>query len=235
MTFFLSKCSKATLLHPESATIHVLAESGNCSDLELLLDRFKDDPDFVRNLVQCPDSRDFCQLGSSPVYKAIDRNDIKLATMLVELGVDPNRGGGSQARMAQNRGQTPGERAIQLASEPSNVADLIAALVRANAEVCPILEAVMDVGDMTLARAIFDNLDAAGTSAYINHQDSTSGESLLHSCLASYRPSCHGLVEDLVYLLEKGADVTLVRTVQRFDDDEEFEGPGNGIVSQHSK
>ena len=139
--------------------------------------------------------------------KAIDLNYIDIATLLVRNGANPNV---RITSTGDHRGYTATERAVQLCRDPHDVEPLLRELIKQGAEVLPALEAVIDTGDISLARAIFD--EVSHTVKYINHQDLISGETILHSCLSSF--SLQNEVEDILYLIEKGANIMIPKLDQ---------------------
>ena len=196
-SIFLEVCSKDILApRNNSSVIHKLIDIQDIDGIKLILKRFESDSEFVPSFINAPN----LTTEKSPLLKAIDLNHIDIATLLVRNGANPN----SQiTSTGDHRGYTATERAIQLCRDPHDVEPLLRELIKQGAEILPALEAVIDTGDISLARAIFD--EVTRPHLYINHQDVISGETILHSCLSSF--SLQNEVEDILYLIEKGANI----------------------------
>ena len=199
-SFFLERCSQNMIVRNGRSLVHQMIEITDIDGLNIVFKRFQKERKFVNDFVNRPHHL----TGRSALMTAIEKNQIDIAMLLLENYADPNA---KMESVRDNRGQMVSERAIQLSSEPKYVAPLLKSLIKHGAEIEPALEAVIDVADITLARVIFD--EVTDVQKYINHKDSTSGETILYSCLGSYRLGETEMqeVDNIIYLLEKGARI----------------------------
>ena len=229
-SFFLERCSRNMMVRNGRSVIHQMIEIEDIEGLKIVFRRFQKERNFIHDFVNSPDH----ETGRSALMTVIDKQCIDIAMLLLENGADPNA---RTEAMLDNRGQLVSERAVQLNLRPKDVAPLLSLLIKHGAEIIPALEAVIDVADITLARAIFDEIP--DPKMYINHQHSTSGETILYSCLASRDLELSsGLVdtenqetENIFYLLEKGANVMKSKRLITYDND----GIDNSIYASDNK
>lgn len=196
-TLFLERCSRDTLVRNKQSAIHYLIETGDTGGLKLIFEKFETDKVFLCDFVNLPHQ----QTGRSSLLAAIDKNMFDIALLLVDdfgavLKVSHKIGEVSEETMALGR-------AIQRCPEPKDVAPLLKSLIKHEAKFEPLLEAVIDRGDITLARALFDEM--SDPRLYINYAHSSSGKTVLHTCLAS--STLEQEVDDIFYLLDKGCNV----------------------------
>ena len=229
-SFFLERCSPNIMVRNGRSLIHQMIEIEDIQGLKIVFRKFQKERKFIHDFVNRPHH----DTGRSALMTTIEKSYIDIAMLLLENGADPNAR--IETRL-DNRGQTVSERAIQLSSDPKEVAELLGLLIKHGADVLPALEAVIDVADMTLARAVFDELP--DPEKYINHEDSTSGETILYSCLASFRlgDTEKQEIENIVYLLEKGANVMITKQLltPHNSDDTDSERSGSLSIDHYSE
>ena len=212
-SFFLERCSQSMIVRNGRSLVHQMIEIEDIEGLNIVFRKFQKERKFVNDFVNRPHHL----TGRSALMTAIEKNQIDIAMLLLENYADPNA---KIETVQDNRGQMASERAIQLSYEPKEVAPLLKSLIKHGAEIIPALEAVIDVADVTLARIIFDELP--DVQQYINHKDTTSGETILYSCLGSYRLGDTEMqeIDNIIYLLEKGANVMEFKRLPTYEKDD---------------